>query len=265
MRKIVLFLALAMFLVPVGYVFAGDQTTPNCEPVQQSPTTPQAQDDQVSYASEPVRGATGGTTGACEGEHWDGQDPTSDGFSGTGVVDQNGVVGVSAFSNYDQSAGDRERPDPFANTGDVAHARAVAGPNANSGTVYVYTTVDIYSVGDSSVAVDPVHGTAAWYGQDNTAQGLDRTGTACTEDTAYNAAYSSVWGKPGTQPGCTNGPGYGYVLADGIHFGHVTEGAFVGPESGPGSNNAGGACTQSTYTAGTCTRDNTAITVELLA
>jgi hypothetical protein len=284
MRKLVIFLGLALLAIPVGYVFAGDTTTPQCESGQRANDPTYA--DKVSSGTSGLRQATAGSTsangaGACEGEHWDGQDPTGSGANcePACVITPSGTngqsAGVGVMSAYDQSAGDRHRPDPTQTAGDVVEARAAAGQHTGAdqynGETYGYAGVNIYSVGDTAVAVDPSQGVVGWYGQDNTGQGLQSETLpgqsqplACQWDTVYNAGFSAVWGVPGTQQSTCATTG-GYVLADLVHVPRVTEGQYVGPESGSGSTNTGGACTQQSYVAGTCTRDNTAITIELLS
>lgn len=242
------------------------------------------QNDKISQITAPGRP----TAGACEGEQWDGEDTTGATESGDVTLwylDPNGRIDRAGVG-YRSTSGMDSRPDVNNNgPADAAHVRVIGqgSPGWKEGTYNVgdgtlYVMVDVWGVAQTGVSasghqdlapciadgsslcspnVGPgpdgaLVGTAevAWYGEDNTDQSFGATGLTPTFDSAYNVAHNAVHGT-------THGTTGGNVLASAVHFVHITQGNDVNEENPD--------CSQATYDGGTCTRDNTAATVELLA
>lgn len=164
--------------------------------------------------------------GACEGEQWDGQDTNS-----AALVDYRSSQAGSQPNVNDNGATD------------AVHVRASTG----SGT---YTRTDIFGVG--AVGAYTSGTTTAVYLQDYSEDTLGSLGITDEWGMAYNAAHTAVYGSGHTNQELSDGN----VLAGVVHFAHITQGSDFGEEDVN--------CTQADYAAGTCSRDNTAITVELL-
>lgn len=244
MRILTTLVALAM-VTSFAVVAMAAENDPACEDSQRAADgdTTTADSDKISDRTAPLRSATG--VGACEGEHWEGEDQNGC-AGGTGVTTlTNG--GVCASYNGAGASG-WKKPNPGTNGATDAVNVQASGSAASGASV----CTGIFGVGNTCAAAVPTSGGAAvaWYGHDNTDQTTSATGTAGTFNMAYNMAHSAAGFG-----GHAAGP-QGNVLAAAIHFAHVTIGQDVTEES---TN-----CTQDSYVAGNCGRDNTAITVEII-
>lgn len=264
-------------------------TDADCEAAQRDPNSDPSSKDRVSTASAPLRSNVNGGTGACEGEQWDGGDTTGSTEQGTGVwvLDVAGPgridrIGARVGSNPDG----QNKPNVNDNgPGDAVHLRVIGqgSPGWKTGTLNVgdgtlFVGADIFGVGQAAISASghqdqmpcivdgttvcsPTSGNGAdgaalgtaelgIYLEDNSDQLAAGLGIVDEWDLAFNAAHAAAHGTSHDSTG-------GNVLASVVHFAHITQGQNVNEES-PN-------CTDASYAEGTCTRDNTAATVELLA
>lgn len=186
------------------------------------------QGDKISERSAPLRSGQG--SGACEGEQWDGQDS----------VNQN-TAGVNAGAAGNQPNINDNGPQ------DALHLRVSA---ATSGAAYART--DIFGVGAAAAYTDGT--TSAVYLQDYSDSLSQATGLGDEYMLAYNAAHDAAFGT--THDYSDN------WLAGAVHLAHITQGENFGEESPSCTQDAG--TSGASYADGTCNRDNTAVTVELV-
>lgn len=290
MRKLLVTLLTIAIALSFGTAVA-DESDPDCEDSQRAADgdTTTGDADKISDRWNQIENALGQDAGhVCEGEHYEGADSTGVGESCGGggldtvLLDPNGRIDQVAVC---YNAGPtKDKPD-LQNNGptDAVHLR-VAGQgspgwkdgnyNVNEGAVFA--GVEIWGVGavrlsgegaqrvapcvasgttPCSPNTDVENGigaaTLGVYLEDHSDQAAEFAGIDDEYGGAYNAAHQAAgFGSH------SNGP-EGNLLASIVHFPHITLGQDVGEEDTD--------CTQDAYVGGSCKRDNTAASVELLA
>ncbi len=217
---------LALGLVLAAPAAFADEKHPDCEEYQDTYFYPDNTDEEGNRQKNPEK------TRVCEGEHWDGQDTTNSSDEPTQATTDGENTYVSLFAYKDPESPDVDQNGVL----DAFHMRL-----SMDGSEHVYFYGGLYGVGETAADVNTADKRAAWYGKDGTNQGP--LGPVWME-------IIDLYNRDDADADGADGNFIAWVVGE---SGMLPQGMATGEND----------CTQHEYQTSDCTRDNTAITMEL--